>query len=326
MLTLTFIAAWAAQRRPWHGAWLGLLTAAAFMLKGPGALALVAPFLVADAVEGLRRGQDRRTWARSRLSGMVLGAIPAGAWAHARWQYDQWRFFERMVEYDALARVGSAIEGHTESPFYYLDMLQRRQYEWLVVGVVAALLAPTALRRARHWLAEPPARSLVPAWLVASVVLPTLAATKLAWYLNPFYPLLAMAVAGATWHAWTTVAAERRRTLAGAFACLVAVAVVAGEAKLGWQSYRRLDLRRSAQGLLVEHADRLQGHRVFAVHCPYPEAFLAGTAGATCVPANVETFLRDGGSGDVWLGGREEHIPALTRLGSNRRASLHQKP
>ena len=41
--------------------------------------------------------------------------------------------------YDTLARTGSALEGHAESPFYFLDVLQRHEYEWLVVLVVAEI-------------------------------------------------------------------------------------------------------------------------------------------------------------------------------------------
>ena len=304
VITLTFMTAWNAQRRPRVALWLGPLAAIAVMLKGPGALALMAPFAVADLVEAMRARPRLAVWAAPRLAGLALGALPVGLWAYARWHYDGWRFFSHMIGYDALARVGSALEGHAESPFYFLDVLQRHEYEWLIVAALAVLAAPSALGMLWRWLGASPARSLMPAWLVAGIGLPTLMSTKLSWYLNPFFPLLAMAVAAAVWHGWSTLVAERRVAVARAFAAVVVLAFGVAETTLAWHSYRRLDLGRSAQGLLIEHAGALDGHRVFAERCPYPEAFLAAAAGARCVPADLAAFEREAVRGDLWIGDR----------------------
>ncbi len=325
VVTLTFITTWGAVRRPWLAAWIGPLAAAAFMLKGPGALALIAPFVLAGALACARGRRSPGEWTAPLAVALGAFAAPVAVWAYARWQFDGWRFFALMIDFDTLDRARTALDGHAEAPWYYLDILQRHHYDWLVVGLAAMLAAPSALAALRTWMADHPAsKGLFAAWLTVGFLLPTVVATKLAWYINPVYPLMAVAIAAAVAHGWTTCQTRGQAARARALTVLVVVALGVAEGKLAWQSYRQLDLGRSAQGLLVENAERLRGARVFSRRCPRPEAFLARAVGSECLAvANTDVFLEEGRVGDVWMGGPDETSPALVPLGDNRGASLY---
>ncbi len=329
VVTLAFITTWGAVQRPWLAAWIGPLAAAAFMLKGPGALALIAPFVLAGALACARGRRSPREWTAPLAVALGAFAAPVGVWAYARWQFDGWRFFALMIDFDTLDRARTALDGHAEAPWYYLDILQRHHYDWLVVGLAAMLAAPSALAALRRWMADHPAsKGLFAAWLTAGFLLPTLVATKLAWYINPVYPLMAVAIAAAVSHAATSCQVHGHAARAGALAALLVVALGVAEGKLAWQSYRQLDLGRSAQGLLVEHAERLRGTRVFARRCPRPEAFLARAVGARCViAADPEVFLREAEASDVWIddSDRPGGGGALKPHGGNPRAT-HNPP
>lgn len=310
----------------WRPFLLGPLTGAAFMLKGPG---IVVPFAVLATAEwwSARREADRqRWWWAPHLTGALVGAIVPVWWAALRWQFDGPLFLSRMIGYDLVARAAAPIEGHDEVAWFYLVVLARYAYEWLIVGGIAVALAPRGAAAARQWMATAGGRRrlAVVAWLVATVAIPTLLPTKLAWYLNPFYPGAAMAVALAIDHAWRTAPSGswRRVVLAAAVvACVIAV-----ESRL-WLRSARLDLDRSAQGLLIAQAAAIRGHRVFAPQCPRPEWFLAAAAASRCLVApDVAAFESRASSGDFWLDRRDAAPPGLVRVGLNRRASLHRRP
>lgn len=329
VVTLVFVTLWTARERPWRAVWLGPLAAAAVLLKGPAALAYLLPLVLADAIDRLRASGWERRWLVPRLAGGALAAVPLALWAVARWRFDGWAFLGLLVSYDIVNRATVGVEGHGEPLHYYVEVLLRHHYEWLTVTVVALALAPTVAVRAWHWLADGNdgrLRGLVAAWLVATLVVPTLVPTKLAWYLTPFYPGAAVLTALAVHHAWQALRVAGARRRAQALVALVAVAALAAEGRMIYRSVALLDLDRSAQGLLLA-AGPLPGVRVFGVRCPYPEAFLAAAAGATClIAADLDTFRRAARPGDLWLDGPEARLSGLEFLGRNRRASLHRQP
>ena len=170
-------------------------------------------------------------------------------------------------------------------------------------------------------------RLVVAGWLAGTVLVPTLVPTKLAWYLTPFYPGAAVLTALALHAASQASCDAGRRGRAHALVALTVAAVLVVEGRLVYRSVVMLDLGRSAQGLLIAHADVVRGARVFATACPYPEAFVARVAGGRCVAtADVATARRAAVPGDLWLDGATADVPGLLVLGRNRRASLHRVP
>jgi len=82
----------------------------------------------------------------------VLFAVPVAAWATARWRVDEWRFLRLLVTQDLLQLGTTAMDGLGGPPWYYLDVIQRHHYDWLVAGIVGlAWLPPGGFARiGRH--------------------------------------------------------------------------------------------------------------------------------------------------------------------------------
>lgn len=306
---------------------LGPVTAAAFMLKGPG---IVAPFAMLGLAEwwvARREAGGRPRWWAWHVGGLLAGAVVPVWWAIERWQFDGTLFLGRMIGYDLVARAAAPIEGHDEPAWFYLLALARYAYEWLLVAAVAVALAPGWVAHGWRWCASAVTerrRLAVAAWLVATVGIPTVVPTKLAWYLNPFYPGLAVVVALVVEHAWQ--AAPPRAWRRAVLALTVVAALIAAETRL-WQRSNRLDLDHSAQGLLLAQAESIRGHRVFARTCPRPEWFLAAAAGSRCLVApDLAAFDHRATSGDFWIDGRDAAPAGLTPVAVNLGASLHRRP
>jgi hypothetical protein len=165
---------------------------------------------------------------------------------------------------------------------------------------------------------------LLLSWFAATFVLPTVAVTKLGWYLNSFYPLFALGVAWAVVEAWrATVEAHPRRAIA--VAAVAALAVVVAEAKLAWHSYVVLDVNRSAQSLVLSRAAALEGRRIYAAEWPYADRFVVRTVHGQCeTAADITAFLAASGPQDLWLGPPAEE-PRLVPVASTGRQTLYRR-
>lgn len=271
----------ASASAPWRRAWLGPLLAGVFMLKG---MAVVMPALFVVLVEYGRTMRPRERWL-PLAAASALFIIPVGAWAVARWQVDEWAFFERIVFQDFVALSLTPLDDRSGSPLYYLDVLQKYHYDWIIAAIAVAVLFrpaswPVALRRLAFWKSEDERVRVLGWWVVIALVVPSLMQTKLAWYLNPLYPVFALAVGAALAYGFsrTGVPGHHRRLLVA----MVVMAAVVAQSKLIWYSYEFRSLERSVQGVLIEEADRLRGGRVFkASTWDRAEAFVArGMVGA----------------------------------------------
>jgi 4-amino-4-deoxy-L-arabinose transferase-like glycosyltransferase len=191
LILLTVVALWAAQDRPWHRVWLGPLLAAAFLLRG---MAVLMPLAIVLAVEVLAWRRRRGRWIPSGVA-LLLFLVPVAAWMVARWQVDEWRFLERLFFYDFVARSIKPIERHPGSPLYYLNILQKHHYDWLLAGGVAWILFPVPWHQLRNlfmfWRGEV-LTTLIVCWAGITFLMPTMMSTKVPWYLNTFYPVFAL--------------------------------------------------------------------------------------------------------------------------------------
>ena len=144
LMLLTVVAIWAADARGrWHLAWLGPIVAAAFLLRG---MAILMPVLLVALVLAVRRlGAAPRVAGADPDRGWRSSAVPVGAWMLARYQLDGWAFLGRLFWFDFVARTATALEGHAHGPLFYLDILQKHHYDWLLAAAAALLLAPPTL-------------------------------------------------------------------------------------------------------------------------------------------------------------------------------------
>jgi 4-amino-4-deoxy-L-arabinose transferase-like glycosyltransferase len=326
LVLLTIVTLWASRDRPWRLLWLGPLVAAAFLLRGMGVL---MPLAIVAIVETTRRG----AWAQRRYQFLVaalIAAAPIGAWVWARWQLDGWRFLAPLFTYDFVARSFKVIEGHHGTIFYHLNVLQKNQLEWLIVGITAWASFPprwpslaTALP---SWRRSEAPHLVLGAWAAVTFLMPTLMRTKLSWYLNPFYPVFAVCLAWVLARGLMSTDAQRRarRRLV---TVMIVLAVVAIEARLLWYSTHRRSLARSTQGFLLAERHHLQGRRIFRSHWDNGELFiLAALAGAEAREVwDVDDFVGQSSPGDYWLSRRQIDHVALVLADSDGRHWLYRR-
>jgi hypothetical protein len=245
---------------------------------------------------------------------------------------DEWRFLRLLFWYDFVERSVTTIEEHQGSMVYYLNILVKHHYEWLLAALVALAIFPPSWSDVRHALRWPSrgerAKPLLIAWVGVTLLVPTVMVTKLPWYLNPFYPVCAIGVASLLGRAFTSAAMEpvrSRRSLA--LGVIVVLALGVAEGKLIWYSYHHRDLERSTQGLLIAQGAALQGRQVFCNRWDRSEMFVAEALlrATHRLAPDVADFLRDSRPGDYLLSSREIRHPDLAPAGSTQRHWLYRR-
>ena len=298
LVLLTVVTLWASRDRPWRRLWLGPILAAAFLLKGMGVL---MPLAIVLAV-GLALPR------RSHRFGPILGAaglfvLLAGSWAVARWRIDEWRFFERLFVGDFLTGTLTVLEEHPGTPLFYVNQLVKDHYDWLFAALVALAVRPLSRldwrALATFWRDRGGLATILGAWMVLTLLIPTIVQTKLPWYLNPFLPAFALSVGWLVMRAVTDTAGIRRTMAIAA----LAIGFVAAESRLIWYSHHYRDLDSSVQGLLLAEEDRLAGCRVFSANWNTADRFvLNAVVGATSeTSASLDDFRRASRPGDYLL-------------------------
>lgn len=200
--------------RWWYLIWAAC--ALAFMVKG--AAGLVAPATVGLA---LCFERDRRAPLRTRefWCGCLLALLIVAPWHVLMYARHGRAFVAEYVGYHTLARMTTALEGHEGSYFYYVGRLVDGFFPWVLL--VPAVIIAGLKRRG----ANPPGGRVL--WLLCALVfvLYTLARTKIAWYIVPLYPALALLVAAFTARVYDRYRARpfARRAVVAACALLAVV-------------------------------------------------------------------------------------------------------
>jgi 4-amino-4-deoxy-L-arabinose transferase-like glycosyltransferase len=326
LILLTVVTLWAEQHHPWQRAWLGLLCAAVFLLRGTAVLMPVA--IIVAVIVG--RKQIRPVPWLATATAVALFVVPVGAWAFARWRLDRWRFFDLMLNYDLVARSLTVIEDHPGGPLYYLNILQKHHYDWLLAGIAALCLSPIPWRRLREsvipfWQGDEGLGVLLASWAGVTILVPTVMRTKLPWYLNPFYPVFALGIAWLLVNGlsldWRGAFRRRGTVLAG----VIVLAFGVAEGKLIWYSYAYRDLGDSAQGLMLSERQRLKHNRVFFDEFVRADIFVAGgvvgTDGAAAIP--LDAFRRESRPGDCLVSAAHFTDPDMELIRAGRRRSLY---
>jgi 4-amino-4-deoxy-L-arabinose transferase-like glycosyltransferase len=298
LVTLTVVTVWASRDHPWRRVWLGVLVGLVFMVKGMG---ILMPSLIVAGTELSGRWRGRQRWL-PLMTAAAVSALIAAPWVIARWRLDGWMFFDAMFFHDFTERVSMVLDGHEGAPYYYLYILQKHQYDWLVAALVAFVCVPSRWARVRALVGGPDRflPVLIASWFAGTFLLPSAVATKLGWYLNHFYPLFALGVAWLVAQAWQATATQPRRAALVGAAFVVALGVA--ESKLAWHSYRLLDVQRSAQSLFLANAPDIASRRVYATSWPHADRFVVRSVGGQCLTApGVDAFLATSGTNDFWL-------------------------
>jgi 4-amino-4-deoxy-L-arabinose transferase-like glycosyltransferase len=327
LVTLAVVTLWAAQRRPWRRVWLGPITAAAFMLRGS---AVIMPLVIIGVFYAVRFRRQPGSWAASAIAALAF-TVPVAAWAVARWQLDGWLFFEQMFGYDLVARSVRVLEQHPGSPFYYVYIILKHHYEWIAAGIAVCVLCPVPWPRLRGlfggWRGGDGLAPLVTVWAAVTLLIPTIMRTKVAWYLNPFYPVFALAIGWVLAHGLSQAGEERNRRWRLALALVPALMLGVAEGKLFWYSFHHRDLASSTQGLLLSERERLAGQTVFRDRWARAEIFvIGGLIGANRrLAPGLSEFIRDSKPGDYLVSSRPLDDPALGLVRSNGRHQLYHR-
>lgn len=325
LVLATVVTLWTAEDHRWRLVWVGPLAAAVFLLRG---MAVLMPLSIALAVE-VWRAKRRHSipWAPIAVA-LVLFSVPVGAWLVARWRLDEWLFISRLFSYDFAARALTVIENHPGTPLYYLNILQRNQFDWLLLGVVSAFLIrwPALTPLATFWRGNE-LKMVIGSWAAITLLIPTFMRTKLSWYLDPFYPPFALGVGYLFVRAVSSASKPGTHRLRAALVVVFIAMFVTAESRLVWYSFHRRSLAASSQGLLLAERTTLTGRRVFRDHWTHSETFLLkGIIGAEQQEAaTLDDFLRDSNAGDYLVAGSGMVHPAVELVKAHGRNCLYRR-
>jgi len=324
LVLLLVITLCAERERPWRRVWLGPIAASLFMLKG---MAVLMPLAIVGGVLVLRPRAARGAPLPS-LVAVLLGVLPCAAWAMARWSVDGFTFFYTMWRNDLLRISTEVLEGHAGTVLFYLNILQKNQYDWLVAAAVVYALYPVPWSRVRALASRgvDDTTLVLGVWAVVCFLIPTAMQTKLPWYLNPLYPPFAL---GTGWILARGLSqyggsAPLRRGLATA---VIVGALCVAEGKLVWYSFQARDVDRSVQGLLISERGRVVQAHVFKDQWSNSDVFVleAIVHASGSVAVDVDDFLLKSQPGDYFVADPGLDHPALMLVRSLGSHALYQR-
>lgn len=192
------------QRWGWVGT--GVLGALAFLAKGP--IGWVAAGLVALTLLWARPNRTAVWQILAPFKVLGVMAVCLSPWLLLLWQQHGSAFFYEFIVVHNLQRFGGDL-GNSQSDFigYYFIVLLIGFFPWVML-LPAAILQVVRKSRSRFWrgnelkrqLAAPDAATALPllalVWAAAFVLAFSFSGTKLAHYIVPAYPALAILVGG----------------------------------------------------------------------------------------------------------------------------------
>jgi len=202
------------------------------LAKGLFGLAIVAGASMAAAtwlaIESRRSARATERSAEDGAGAVLAAALVPGALAFYGWLHlslGSWQAIRGHLSRDVVDRVLVGVDaGHLNPPGLYAVTLWTDFGPWLLFAA-AALTAGLGFRGDAE--AGRSGRILCGSWLAVTAVLVLFSSSRLAWYLYPAYPAVALA-AGAGWSGLWARASERRSQRAVLIAAMVAL--------LGWRA------------------------------------------------------------------------------------------
>lgn len=125
------------------------------------------------------------------IAGIVLFTIPIILWIVIMYLKFGAGFVDNFVDYHILSRAITPLEGHNESILFYFGLLLDPRMNALGIPVIIKLLS--LKRQNKPHIHKILQYSII--FIILSILLFTMAQTKLAWYILPVYPFLALLLA-----------------------------------------------------------------------------------------------------------------------------------
>lgn len=269
MLYARYLEAGRARRLDLLGA--AVAVGLAMLVKGAAAL-LVLPVLAAWEVVIGRAAAERGgagARIRERLRGPAVVALVAAVfflpYVAAVQDWTGGRFGPRFYR-DVVVRATEALDPHhVHGPLFYLRQLGSELGPWLLAALpaLAALVAPTS-GRCRVGERERTALLLCGLWVATLLLVLNLSTSKLAWYLYPAYPALALFLAGGVGVTARWVARRRPAGPAGLAGAVLGAALATLALAGIWHRVDRLEERIAAEppdDRVVRYARAMAGTR-----------------------------------------------------------------
>lgn len=126
--------------------------------------------------------------------GLFLGSIPVGLWYVAQWLHYGDEFLSKNLLNQSLQRIWEDVEANGGPPWYYLLEVLKYSIPWLLFLPLGCKLA--WIHRNLSWA------KLAIVWSAAYLIVISLMATKLPWYVLPLYPALSLIAGAALAELW----------------------------------------------------------------------------------------------------------------------------
>ncbi len=118
-------------------------------------------------------------------TGIFIGSVPVALWYAAQWLHYGHSFISQGFVDQSWRRVWASVEAHGGPPWYYILEIFKYTWPWLLF--LPQVLAKTWENRNLSWA------KLVLVWSGVYLLVISLMATKLPWYVLPIYPAVALA-------------------------------------------------------------------------------------------------------------------------------------
>ncbi len=190
-LSLATFASWSRRRSPAGSGWPVLLAylflGLAVLAKGPVAIVLVAGILL--CVWFLDdRGLVLSSW--HLIPGMIVTAVVSIPWFWLVFRQNGFGFISTFFINHNLARYVTGIHHHSQPFFYYLPVLIALLFPWS--SWLPVLLGRSTLAGLRQWREWNPSMVFLGCWFSVPMVFFSLSDSKLAGYILPSLPPLAL--------------------------------------------------------------------------------------------------------------------------------------
>lgn len=131
---------------------------------------------------------------RSWVSGFLLFCLIVLPWYIVMFRTFGFPFLQEHFGYHMIKRVAEPLEGHSQEWWFYLEFLfNKKVYLWTWIFIASLIFL---IEKSKHSLKE--YKTFAPLVFVVSLLLiTTLTHTKLAWYILPIYPFIAVFIGNA---------------------------------------------------------------------------------------------------------------------------------